>query len=606
MDGKVKRGKGLYRNWISYLGALGVLGSVLLITGSLIAVFSFHSPSPYIGIFTYMVFPGFLMAGIVLFLYGMRHESLRRRRAKTTEAQPFPKVDLNDPRTRRRFVYWLVGGGFLMVLMAFVGYNAFLYTESVEFCGTVCHTVMEPEHVARMEGPHARVRCVDCHVGAGVSWYVKSKMSGLYQVYAVATGDYERPIPVPVKNLRPARETCEECHWPNKFFGAQLQQNPHFRYDEANTPEQVSLLVKTGGGTPNLGQKAGIHWHMVVNNVVEYVANDENLQDIPWVRVTHGDGTVKEYVDTKSKLAAADIEAKAKHRVDCMDCHNRPSHVFVPPETAVDKAGESGRIPMTLPWVKKLAVDALVAEYPDKQGAHEGIRLAFTTYYGDRYPEVLKARADDIAQAVDTVTAIYDRNVFPAMNVNWKTYASNIGHRNWKGCFRCHDKDHVTKDGEVLSADCTLCHTLPQRGPLMPLGSLAPASDQNWHPWELKGKHAEILCTRCHEAGYRPPTECVDCHKMDRKAPMMADGCDSCHATPGVRKPVADCKDCHDSLGELHKKETHGATECTVCHKPHVWKVPARETCQGCHEDRKAHYPDEPCAKCHAFKAKGS
>ena len=286
MDGKVKRGKGLYRNWISYLGALGVLGSVLLITGSLIAVFSFHSPSPYIGIFTYMVFPGFLMAGIVLFLYGMRHESLRRRRAKTTEAQPFPKVDLNDPRTRRRFVYWLVGGGFLMVLMAFVGYNAFLYTESVEFCGTVCHTVMEPEHVARMEGPHARVRCVDCHVGAGVSWYVKSKMSGLYQVYAVATGDYERPIPVPVKNLRPAQDICEKCHWPEKFHGNIDVNYEHFLSDKKNTSYNVRLLMRVNLGQPG-SPIGGIHWHVNPNDRVEYYAADEKRQDIPWMRVTN-------------------------------------------------------------------------------------------------------------------------------------------------------------------------------------------------------------------------------------------------------------------------------------------------------------------------------
>ena len=106
--------------------------------------------------------------------------------------------------------------------MAFVGYNAFLFTESVTFCGRICHTVMEPEYTAYLNSPHARVRCVDCHVGAGAEWYVKSKLSGVHQVYAVTFHTYETPIPTPVKNLRPARETCEECHWPQKFFGAQL------------------------------------------------------------------------------------------------------------------------------------------------------------------------------------------------------------------------------------------------------------------------------------------------------------------------------------------------------------------------------------------------
>lgn len=601
MDGKTKRGTGLYRNWISYFGGLIVLGSALLILGSLVALFSFRSPSPYIGIFTYLIFPMFLVGGIVLFLYGMRHESLRRRRVGTTEAKPYPRLDLNEPTHRRRFAYWLVGGGFLMVLMAFVGYNAFLYTESVAFCGTVCHTVMEPEHTALLEGPHARVPCVDCHVGHGVSWYVKSKMSGLYQVYAVATGDYERPIPVPIRNLRPARETCEECHWPNKFFGAQLRQNPHFRYDEQNTPEQISLLMKTGGGTPNLGQRAGIHWHMVVNNTVEFVATDEKLQDIPWFRSTHADGTVTEYRDRRSSITPEEIAALQLRRMDCMDCHNRPAHVFTPPEIAVDKAGESGVIPMTLPWVKKLAVDTLVAEYPDKQSARNGIRQAFLTWYGDRYPEVLKTRMDDVESAVTAVTAIWERNVFPAMNVNWKTYASNIGHRNWDGCFRCHTKDHVTQDGVALSDDCALCHTMPQRGPLMPLGSMAPHSEQDWHPWPLDGKHKEIPCSRCHEAGYRPTSDCVDCHKLDRKAPMMGDGCDTCHTTPGMRKPLVECKDCHDSMTGLHAHEAHVDEDCGACHKPHDWKVSPRATCATCHDSMEDHNPGQRCAGCHEF-----
>src|SRR3990172_7674423 len=253
MPEDARRG-GLYRNAISFIGAYVAIISVFLILFSLLLQFSFKAHSPYIGIFSFMVFP---------FLSGMRRESIRRRRLGVDEALPYPLLDLNEPRMRKTFSYAILGGSFLAILLAFVSYHAFLYTETTSFCGQLCHKVMEPEFAAYQGSPHARVPCVDCHVGSGASWYVKSKISGARQVIAVTFGTYPRPFPTPIENLRPARETCEECHWPAKFFGTQLKQIPHFRYDEKNTPEQISLGIKTGGGSGELGENAGIHWHMI-------------------------------------------------------------------------------------------------------------------------------------------------------------------------------------------------------------------------------------------------------------------------------------------------------------------------------------------------------
>ncbi|OYV89851.1 MAG: cytochrome C, partial [Acidobacteria bacterium 21-70-11] len=244
------------------------IGSALLIVFSLVLTFAMKQGSPYFGIVTYLVFPAFLALGGLIFLLGMHRESLRRRRLGAGAPPPYPSVDLNDPAQRKRFAYALLAGFFFVVLLAFVSYHAFIFTESVTFCGRVCHTVMEPEHSAYLASPHARVSCVACHVGHGASWYVKAKISGARQVLAVITKSYPRPIPTPIQNLRPARETCEECHWPAKFFGTQLMQIPHFRYNEANTPEQISLGVKTGGGSASLGGTAGIHWHMIIQNKV--------------------------------------------------------------------------------------------------------------------------------------------------------------------------------------------------------------------------------------------------------------------------------------------------------------------------------------------------
>jgi len=594
----------LYRNPVSYFGGLVVAGSVALILVTL-ALMTFLGGSPYFGIFAFLVLPMFVVLGIVIVLFGMRRESRRRLRLGTAEAPPYPRVDLNDPVQRRRFGGATIGAFLLLILLAVTGYHGFLFTESVTFCGRICHTVMEPEYTAYQASPHARVSCVECHVGAGAGWYVKSKLSGVRQVFAVMLNTYETPIPVPIKDLRPARETCEECHWPQKFYGAQLIRNPHFRYDEANSAEQITFLVKTGGGSPKLGENAGIHFHMIIENEITFAAADEKLQEIPWVSVRHADGTVSEYVSTETTLSAEELAKLPRRVMDCMDCHNRPTHIFPPPEGAIDVAMSSGLISPKLPWIKKVAVDALVGEYPDREAATRGISAEIRGFYAARYPEVATASAHEIAQACEVVTAIYGRSVFPKMKVNWQSYASNIGHRNWPGCFRCHDGKHATADGRKLTTDCTVCHTMPQRGPLAPIGAEMPASAQAWHPWDLKGKHATMLCNRCHAAGYRPPTECAECHKLDVAAPMMASGCDTCHAAEQEVQPINDCATCHDSLGELHKAGAHPDAACTDCHKPHGWKVAGRADCLTCHEDKAAHYDEEQaaCASCHEFVA---
>jgi len=591
--------KALYQNWLSYIGAVIGGVSALLILATFLWAFGLRKPSPYIGIFTYLVFPVAFLTGLVLFLYGMRRESVRRRRLRTDEALPYPRLDLNDRRQRRLFGWLVIGGSLLAILFGFLGYNGFVFTESVTFCGKVCHEVMEPEYKAYIAGPHARVPCVECHVGSGVPWYVKSKMTGLYQVYAVLADVYPRPIPVPIKNLRPARETCEECHWPQKFYGAKLIQKPHFRYDEQNTAEQISVILKTGGGDPRLGQRAGTHWHMTVENEIEFRASDRELQQIVWIRAKRMDGTVTEYRDRSTPLSAEQIERLPVRKMDCMDCHNRPAHVFLSPEQEVDLALASGRISPKLPWIKKVAVDALVQEYPDNEVAFQRIRESISTFYKQRYPEVAEQDAAGIEEATDAITAIYERNVFPKMRVDFRTYASNVGHRTWPGCFRCHDGEHVSEAGQVVRTECTTCHTLPQRGPLTPLGALPPAGEKEWHPLPLTGKHQKVLCNRCH-GSFRPPSDCAECHKLDQKAPMMAGGCEQCHQVVGDVQPLVACADCHDDLPGLHQK--HSSPSCITCHRPHKFRMEGREGCLSCHADRKEHYPPDPCAKCHEFR----
>ena len=519
MADEKKPGKELFRNSMSYFGGLLSIGAAALVLLTTLAEFSLKAPSPYIGIIGYMILPGFLGMGIMLILLGMRREAVRRKRTGATEAMPYPKLDLNDPAQRKRFGYGLVIGSLLGVILMWAGYNGFLFTESVTFCGEICHTVMEPEHTAYLNSPHARVPCVDCHVGEGADWYVKSKLSGLRQVIAVTLHTYETPIPTPLSNLRPARETCERCHWPQKFFGSKFLQIPHFRYDEKNSPEQISLMLKIGGGEPITGA-AGIHWQMLVGNQIDYVSTDPRQQIIPWTGAKHQDGSYTEYFDQTSKTPLDQVKAMPKRSLDCMDCHNRPSHQYPPPEGGVDEAIHSGRIPISLPWIKKVAVDALVKEYPDRDQAHAGIKKEIVDYYRTQQPAVAGARMPEIEAAITAILSIYDRSVFPLMKVDWRTYPMNIGHRNWPGCFRCHDGKHVSSDGKVLAMNCDgQCHTMPKRSRLAAIGEVGAEATDEWHPWEMPSKslsvkaHERLLCSSCHGAGYRPLRNCNDCHK---------------------------------------------------------------------------------------------
>ena len=313
-EGESPRRRPLYYNLVSHIGALVVILGAILILLSLFAHVTSGGSNPYIGIFTYVIFPTFVLGGVFLILMGMRWEAGRRRHAEALKYLPYPRIDLNETRQRRIFLYTIVGGTVVSSLLIWASYQGFHYTESVTFCGQVCHVPMQPEFTAYKDSPHARVPCVACHVGEGASWYVRSKLSGARQLYAVLTHSYETPIPTPVAHLRPARETCERCHWPEKFSGAKLLQLPHYRYNETNDAEQISLNLKIGGGNPMHGKSQGIHWHMVVNNTITFAATDKKLQHIPWVKVRHADGSEEVYVSKDTKLSAGSHrEAAATH-----------------------------------------------------------------------------------------------------------------------------------------------------------------------------------------------------------------------------------------------------------------------------------------------------
>ena len=492
----------LYKNPISLAGlALAVVAFANILFLFFLDSLS-HVSSPYVGILAYMVAPAFMVLGLLAIPVGMVIER-RRRYRHTGDVSKYGKLDLNNP-AQRSAVAFVLSFVVIFALMSAVGsYKAYEFTDSTKFCGQLCHSVMHPEFVAYQASPHARVACVECHVGSGASWYVKSKLSGIRQVYYTALGTYPRPIPTPVHNLRPAADTCEQCHWPKKFWGAQLKVFPHFGTDEQNTPRVLRLLIKTGGGDPSLGQgTGGIHWHMNISNKITYFASEEQRQVIPWVRLEDSKGNVTEFVSKDNSPNQAQIDKADKRRMDCIDCHNRPTHIYLPPDVSVDRAMAAGSIDPSLPFIKAQGVDALVADYKTQDEGTKAIADKITKYYQDKYPQIASAKSDKVSAAVTELQRIYTTTFFPTMKVNWKIHPNNIGHMYYPGCFRCHDGNHVSKDGRVISKDCNACHTLLDQEEGQ--SHLAQVQAQQFkHPVDL-GDLAAVNCADCHTGGVGP------------------------------------------------------------------------------------------------------
>jgi nitrate/TMAO reductase-like tetraheme cytochrome c subunit len=448
----------LTRSPIGLFGAAVTTASaVLIITLFLIEMFGHHG-SPYVGILAYLILPGIFLMGLVLIPVGViRERRLSLKAGRSGARKPtFPVVDLNVDRTRRWVLIFVGLTSVNVIILALATYKGVEVMDSTEFCGTTCHSVMEPEFTAYQRSAHSRVKCVSCHIGPGAGWFVKSKLSGAGQLLAVSFDTYPRPIPTPVHNLRPARETCEQCHWPTKFIGDLLKTITHHENDEANTPLKTVLLLRVGGLSGSGSE--GIHWHVDPDHQVRY-RSDETRESIYEVELTDADGAVKTYRRPDADESAPP-ESGQWRVMDCVDCHNRPSHVFRLPEDEVDLALVDGTISRSLPFIRRESIRALRGEYATKEEATQQIASTINAFYAENYPEIATSQRALLDQAELTLAEIYGSNVFPKMGLDWGTYPVHIGHTVSDGCFRCHDEELATEDGETISQDCFTCHAL--------------------------------------------------------------------------------------------------------------------------------------------------
>lgn len=449
----------LGHNTLSLLGAVVTTSSAItLLIFWVVEILQPAPLHPYLGILFFLILPGFFVVGLLLMPIGAFR---RRRKLRRVGELPtiYPKIDLRLPALRRAAGLVLAATFLNVSILSTASYRGVQYMDSVQFCGMTCHSVMAPEYTAYQGSPHSRVACVDCHIGPGAPWFVRSKLSGVRQVFAVTFHTYQRPIPSPVKFLRPARETCEECHWPQRFEGDKFLVRTKYTDDEKNTPLTTVLVLKIGGHTWQ--GAVGIHGrHLDTGSRISYIATDTHRQVIPQVNYIGDDAKTVVFNSTDVKVTEEEL-ARGEHRVmDCMDCHNRPTHAFQMPERAVDQTMSQDRISTDLPFIKKKAVEVLKAGYPSRAAASDAIRSAITAFYRTSYPEIFAQHRAQVETAAEQVEAIYLRNVYPEMNITWGTYPNNIGHEDFLGCFRCHDGSHTSADGRTIPNDCSTCHNV--------------------------------------------------------------------------------------------------------------------------------------------------
>jgi hypothetical protein len=494
----------LYRNWISFAGtgiaAIGLLVFVVLtayhtIGGGALA-------QPYGDLVIFFVPPIFVIGGVVVVLIGMYVQWIRWRMHKPLSFARYPKWDLNVARERKALLVVAIGAIILSFPAVYGGLQMYLYTDAVSFCGTVCHS-MTPEYQTYQRSPHAHVECAQCHVGPGATGYLQAKIRGMAELLETVQDKYPRPIPVPVTDLRPIRENCEKCHWPAHFVGAHLVRSVHFLSDEQNTRWEIDMLVLVGGSAPVGASQMGIHWH--VASKVEYVASDLERQQIAWVRS----------VDPKTGIASV-YTSEPRHTttappgeirtMDCVDCHNRPTHILHSPNTIVDVglAGglAGGRLDSSLPFIKQQGVAALAATYVDNKQAMRSIDSALRSYYQQTYPQLYTTKQQAITDAVAYLRGAYTRNVFPLMKVRWNTYYADNSHLEFPGCFRCHDGQHKSVDGKSIRSDCDLCHRILRQGKAGSVQFTKGTEGLTFeHPVDIGSAWAEQPCNSCHTGG---------------------------------------------------------------------------------------------------------
>lgn len=442
------------------LGRIGVIVTTTAFASFVLfqfAMFAGIVRNAYVGLIVYLGFPLLFILGLILIPIAW-YRQRQRTGLSTSELlqQRFgPDGVAGDATGSKLFrtVALLTMANLLILGIASIKMLHFM--DSAEFCGTACHSVMNPEWTTYQASPHARVPCVECHVGEGVGALFNSKLNGAWQMVSATFDLYDRPIGTPVHQLRPARETCEKCHWPDKFYGSRLKTRVSYANDEQSTPRFTTLNLKID---PGAAGDTGVHWHVKANNEVSYASVDDAREQMIWVETRQPDGSMRRFNNTR--LGSANGDENHGRTMDCVDCHNRATHIYQEPTRAVDEAIRMGNIDRGLPYIRREALAAVTGGYPSRTAAEQGIRAGLESFYRRSYPKEASSWYDRIDAAVEVLVEIWARNIHPGMRIEWGAYPSFLGHSDTPGCFRCHNRDLQDEEGLWISDDCTLCHSI--------------------------------------------------------------------------------------------------------------------------------------------------
>ena len=482
-----------FRNWLSLTGLIIIAGScfafLLLIAFDMIT----GGANPYVGILSYIVAPFFFALGTLLAIVGWIWHRRKRRGVGLTL-----RFDLSRARDRNIFLLFVFGAIVFMFITSIGSYQTYTYTNSNEFCGMVCHSVMEPQFVAYPNDAHAKVNCVDCHVGVGAKGAVKAKWHGIYKVYSLAFDKYPTPLRADPDYLPTIEESCLKCHENDESIKDVAKTYHHFLSDDDNTPFSMALRLKLGPDETSAAKTRGIHWHAKPENKVEFVTTTENPDIVPWVRVEDQSGQVTEYAfhpdedDEIEGLPNLD-DVTDTQTMDCLDCHSRPAHAFPKPNDMVEYALRHGALSPNLPELKYVVAMAMSEDYSDREEALAGIDSSMKH-------SLRRENEEAVNSAIESVQSIYASTVFPEMKADWRSYPDHIGHKDTFGCFRCHDDKHVSKDGSktLSSNNCNTCHDVISQG--LP-GEMVFASKPDTEFEHPDGDYLGFTCAECHTGG---------------------------------------------------------------------------------------------------------
>jgi hypothetical protein len=446
---------------------------------------------------------GLMSIGVLLVLGGWLRE---RRRHAHGRRSSFYDTWVVDPWgiVRGRglwFVPLVVGAGTFALFAAGAGtVGLFEVSESNTFCTQACHAVMGPEGTAYTYTAHSRIGCVECHVGAGPEGFLSAKLGGMRQLYAVASGTVSRPIPTPIHGLE-MRARCEGCHLPEQNVGYVGRAHAYFHSGENVESDRMVMMVNVGRGPKGLLPGQGVH-NMHIAEKVEFIARDPQRQEIAWVRHTDGKGNTREYQPQSKPLSDAERASLPVRTMECVDCHSRPAHRFLSATDSVNLALEAGLLPRDLPYIKAVAVRALDGGYESTSAALEGIDRRVRESYEKEHPELWKERAEAVETSIAMLRKIYQRTIFPEMKADWRAHPDNNGHLYSPGCFRCHNDELRSADGEQIVTDCAACHAVVAQTRI----SAATTADFEKgepfvHPADGSAFEGFMLCSDCHTGG---------------------------------------------------------------------------------------------------------